>query len=73
VAALVFDPSSAFGADETIQQIEAAEAASRAPTWLAPSLLAFPLVSYALFNVYRTQVLCYSYLYFYFELSVEQF
>lgn len=47
---------SAFAAEEGIQNPEAAEAASRAPAWLTPALLAFPVVSYAIFNVYRDQV-----------------
>ncbi|MCO5552947.1 hypothetical protein L7F22_006467 [Adiantum nelumboides] len=46
----------AFAVEETAQTTEAAEAASRAPTWLTPALLAFPVVSYALFYVYRSQV-----------------
>lgn len=47
---------SALAAEEAIQNPEAAEAASRAPAWLTPTLLAFPVVSYAIFSVYRDQV-----------------
>ncbi|BBN15127.1 hypothetical protein MPTK1_6g17270 [Marchantia polymorpha subsp. ruderalis] len=32
---------------------ESAEAASRAPSWLVPTVLAFPVVSYFAFNLYR--------------------
>eukprot|EP01018_Ginkgo_biloba_P022345 Gb_18900 [translate_table: standard] len=35
---------------------ESLEAVSRAPQWLAPSVLAFPVFSYVLFNIYRDKV-----------------
>eukprot|EP00250_Pteridium_aquilinum_P006348 c16290_g1_i1 orf=120-839(+) len=46
----------AFAAEESAQTAEAAEAASRAPAWLTPALLAFPVVTYVMFSVYRSQV-----------------
>lgn len=46
----------ALAAEESLQKAEVAEAASRAPAWLTPALLAFPVVSYAVFSVYRSQV-----------------
>jgi hypothetical protein len=35
---------------------ESIEAATRVPGWLGPSVLAFPVVSYFLFNIYREKV-----------------
>lgn len=35
---------------------ESAEVASRAPGWLVPAVLTFPVLSYGLFNLYRDQV-----------------
>ncbi|KAI5070000.1 hypothetical protein GOP47_0014343 [Adiantum capillus-veneris] len=46
----------ALAAEESVQTPEAGEAASRAPAWLTPVLLAFPVVSYVVFYVYRSQV-----------------
>ncbi|KAH7278333.1 hypothetical protein KP509_38G036500 [Ceratopteris richardii] len=47
---------SALAEEMSAQKTEVSEAAARAPAWLTPTLLAFPVVSYAIFYVYRSQV-----------------
>lgn len=58
LAAILFQCAPFFkaAAQESLENPESAEAAARAPSWLVPAVLAFPVVSYVIFNIYRAQV-----------------
>lgn len=49
----------ALAAEESVSAAITEAASKTAPGWVAPSVLAFPVVSYALFTLYRQKVLCF--------------
>ncbi|GLJ35372.1 hypothetical protein SUGI_0711400 [Cryptomeria japonica] len=54
ISSIVLFLEDAYAADSMSSEI--VQSASKAPQWLAPAVLAFPVVSYLLFNIYRDKI-----------------